>query len=110
MISNELWIEAGNWSFYLLTGASLLFFIVYGLLSPWWKTDFGRNIAAVMGSLALTTTYFAIVFLWGRIPPGFYPTRFLLFLFLGLAVTWRLVIFLREQFHVRRPKIKEEQR
>lgn len=108
-MSQHFWVEAGNVAFYGLAGVSALFVLAYFLLSPWWKTETGRNIMAVMGSLALTAAYFSLAISQGGVPWGFYPIRFLLFSSLLLAVGWRLVLFVRAQLLARSDKTEKKE-
>lgn len=104
-MSDEVWRLLGNLSFYGLTAVSGIFCVLYLTLSPWWKTQTGRNIMALMGSLALSAGYFTWAIVRQGVPPWFYPIRFFLFTSLFLAIGWRVVIFVRAQLLVRhRPK------
>lgn len=110
-MSDELWRTMGTVSFYALAVASGLFCTLYLFLSPWWKTSTGRNIMALMGTLAASSCYFAWVIARGGVPAGFYPIRFMLFTGLFLAIAWRVVIFVRAQLLARvRPKGDENER
>jgi hypothetical protein len=98
----HMWKIVGDWAFLGVAISAGLFSLLYLFLSPWYKTTTGRNIMAVMGSLAIATIYFAIAIQIGRIPFGFYPTRALIFTALFAAIAWRVVIFVREQLLVRK--------
>lgn len=99
------WNTAGDVAFYAVAGISVLFVVLYTVLSPWWKTATGRNIMFLMSMIAAITGYFA----WainqdGELPHGFYPVRFGLFAGLATAIGWRVVIFVRAQVLARRSK------
>lgn len=98
------WDEAGTLAFYALTIVSILFVLTYHVLSPWWRTEAGRNIMAVMASLAAIGAWGSYVNLLAdpRSAPLFYPTRFFLFSGLTLAIGWRIVILVRAQLARRR--------
>lgn len=89
------WKEIGDWAFYASTAVTVLFAILYGFLAPWWATTAGRNIMAVMGSVALAFGYFTWAIAVGGIPPGFDATRALLFMGIASAIGWRTVIFVK---------------
>lgn len=89
------WKYIGDIAFYAATGITILFTVLYGFLAPWWETHTGRNIIAVMGSVAMAFSYFSWAIAVGGIPPGFDATRAFLFMSIGLAIGWRTVIFIR---------------
>jgi hypothetical protein len=89
------WKDIGDWAFYAATAITITFALLYGFLAPWWETVAGRNIIAVMGSVALAFGYFSWAISVGGIPPGFDMTRALLFIGIGAAIGWRTVIFIR---------------
>jgi hypothetical protein len=92
------WVEFGNIAFYSTTVVSVLFALLYMIFAPWWKTFAGRNIMAVMGSMAVAFGYFTWVINLGHVPPGFMPMRALIFTAIALSIGWRTVIFIR--FHI----------
>ena len=96
------WRLFGDLAFYACTGVTLLFVILYLVFAPWWKTTAGRNIMAVMGSVALAFGYFTWAIWTGGIPAGFYPMRAAIFSFIALAIGWRVLIFIRHQFLLRK--------
>lgn len=108
-MNEEFWRQAGDIAFYSLASVSFLFVALYFLLSPWWRTETGRNIMAVMGSLAVTAVYFSLAIRQGGVPWGFFPIRFFLFTSLALAVGWRVVLFVRRQLLVRKSDRKERE-
>jgi hypothetical protein len=69
------------------------------VFAPWWRTATGRNVMAVMGSMAAAFSYFSWAIAIGGIPPGFDAMRALLFLGIALAVGWRTLIFINH--HIR---------
>jgi hypothetical protein len=89
------WDLLGNIGFYGTTAVTILFSLLYLIFAPWWKTVTGRNIMAVMGSMALAFGYFAWVISIGHVPPGFLPMRAFIFWFIGASIGWRTVIFIR---------------
>lgn len=89
------WDRLGDIGFYGATAVTLLFALLYFLFAPWWTTTTGRNIMSVMGSMAITFSYFTWVIWLGHVPPGFLPMRALLFLAIGASIAWRTVIFIR---------------
>lgn len=101
------WDLAGDIAFWVATFATVLFALLYLVFAPWWKTVAGRNIMAVMGSMALAFAYFSWAIALGHVPPGFRPMRALLFMGIALAVSWRIVIFIRHQI-IRSRKTGEE--
>lgn len=102
------WKLAGDIGFWTATVATSLFSLLYFMFAPWWRTMAGRNIMAVMGSVALAFAYFSWAIAIGGIPPGFWPMRALLFFGIALAVGWRIVIFVRYQ--IIRPRKAGEER
>jgi hypothetical protein len=98
------WKDFGDWAFYACTVVTVLFALLYLLFAPWWRTTAGRNIMAVMGSVALAFGYFTWVISQGGLPAGFYPMRALVFTFIAVAIGWRVVIFIRHQFLLRKGK------
>lgn len=64
---------------------------------------------AVMGSVAAAFAYFSWAIAIGHVPPGFWPMRALLFMGIALAVSWRIVIFIRHQI-IRSRKAGEERK
>lgn len=89
------WKEIGDWAFFAATAVTVFFALAYFLGAPWWKTITGRNIMAVMGSMAVAFGYFSWAIAVGGIPPGFDAVRALLFAGLALSIGWRTVIFIR---------------
>jgi hypothetical protein len=89
------WKDIGDLAFYIATGVTILFVLLYGFLAPWWETSTGRNVMAVMGSVALAFSYFSWAIAVGGIPPGFDAVRALLFLGIAAAIGWRTVIFIK---------------
>lgn len=100
------WVTLGNVAFYGTTFVTLLFALIYLVSAPWWKTVTGRNIMAVMGSMAVAFGYFTWVIWIGHVPPGFMPMRAMIFLAIGSSILWRTVIFVR--FHIIRSLQTEE--
>lgn len=89
------WAHLGDFAFYATTFVTILFAALYFVTAPWWRTVTGRNIMAVMGSMAVAFGYFTWVISMGHIPPGFMPMRALIFIAIGLSIGWRTVIFIR---------------
>lgn len=50
---------------------------------------------AVMGSFALTFSYFSWAITLGGVPAGFDAVRALLFTGVAVSITWRTVIFIK---------------
>lgn len=102
------WKDVGDWAFYGATAVTIVFAVMYGLLAPWWETTAGRNIMAVMGSVAVAFSYFTWAIAVGGIPPGFDMVRALLFIGIGLSIGWRTVIFINVHVRpsLRRPEPK----
>jgi zinc transporter ZupT len=97
------WKTLGDVAFYVAAVSAVLFALLYLVFAPWWKTETGRNIMAVMGSLAAAMGYFAWVISRGGVPGGFYPVRALLFLSIAAAILWRVTLLVRTQL-LRKPK------
>lgn len=89
------WDKLGDIAWYTTTFITVLFALMYLLTAPWWKTVTGRNIMAVMGSMAVAFAYFTWIIWLGHLPPGFQPMRALLFMAIGGSIGWRTVIFIR---------------
>jgi hypothetical protein len=106
MEENLSWKQYGDFAFYACTVATVAFVIAYLVLAPWYRTTTGRNIMAVMGSVALAFVYFTVAIQQGGVPFGFYPIRALLFTFIFLSVGWRVIILVRAQVAARN---REEQ-
>lgn len=83
----------GDGAFYTATVSSVLFAILYFFFAPWWKTPAGRNIMAVMGTMAVAFAYFSWVILTGQVPTS--TVRALLFIGIAASVTWRTVLFIK---------------
>lgn len=103
------WKLVGDLGFWAATFATVLFSLLYLIFAPWWKSVAGRNIMAVMGSVAVAFGYFSWAIAIGHIPPGFWPMRAGIFVAIALAVTWRIVIFIRHQI-IRSRKAGEERK
>lgn len=97
------WKTAGDIAFYAAAGSSVLFALLYLISAPWWRTETGRNIMAVMGSLGFAMGYFAWVIARGGVPGGFWPIRALIFSAIALAILWRVTLLVRTQW-LRKPK------
>lgn len=89
------WKEIGDIAFYICTAITVVFSLMYLFLAPWWRTVTGRNIMAVMGTMALAFSYFSWAIAVGGVPEGFDAVRAFLFTLLALSVGWRTVIFIR---------------
>lgn len=89
------WREVGDVAFYVAAGVTVSFALLYLLFAPWWKSVAGRNIMAVMGSVALAFAYFAWAIASKGIPKGFHEMRALLFMSIAAAIGWRTVIFMK---------------
>jgi hypothetical protein len=89
------WKIIGDVAFYAASVVTVLFAVLYLLFAPWWKNIAGRNIMAVMGSVALTFAYFSWAIAYGGIPAGFDATRAFLFFAVGAAIGWRTLIFIK---------------
>jgi hypothetical protein len=99
------WKLFGDIAFYGTATSAAVFALLYLVFAPWWKTETGRNIMAVMGSIAIAFVYFAWVIAQGGVPGSFYPARALIFTGIGLSITWRLVRFVKIQLPLlREPK------
>lgn len=94
------WKQYGDLAYYAATSVTMLFSIMYFLFAPWWKSVGGRNIMAVMGSVALVFGYFAWAIWYGRVPIGYHPIRAMLFTFVTLSIGWRVSILVR--YHILR--------
>jgi hypothetical protein len=102
------WIRLGDFAFYATTFVTILFSLSYFSLAPWWKTVAGRNIMAVMGSMAVAFGYFTWAIWLGHVPPGFEPMRALIFIAIGSSIAWRMVIFIRSHL-IRSLRAEKEQ-
>lgn len=97
------WKEYGDLAYYACTVAAAVFVVLYLLIAPWYKTATGRNIMAVMASMAGILVYFTWAIWHGSpLPFGFYPMRAVLFTALGLSLVWRVIILVRAQLAARR--------
>ena len=101
------WKQVGDFAFYGCTAAAVTFVLCYLALAPWWRSEAGRNIMAVMASMALAFSYFTFAIIQGGVPLGFYPARAVIFMFIFLSISWRVVILLRVQRPRRREKEKQ---
>lgn len=104
------WEVAGDVAFYALAFMAGLFVALYAVLSPWWRTEAGRNIMAVMGSLAVIGLWGSYLLAAGGRGVWFYPVRFFMFTGLALALAWRVVMFVRVQVIRRRKEDNREVR
>lgn len=99
------WKTFGDIAYYAATASAVVFALLYLLIAPWWKTQTGRNIMAVMGAIALALGYFAWVIARGGVPHGFFPVRAVLFSGIALAISWRVGLLIRNQYQLlRKPK------
>lgn len=89
------WKIYGDIAFYACTASTAAFSLLYLFVAPWWRTETGRNIMAVMGSVTLAFGYFAWAIALGGVPIAFYPIRALLFTGIALAVSWRIWILVK---------------
>ena len=89
------WKEFGDWAFLACAVVAVLFAVLYLFSAPWWTTPTGRNIMALMGSVALAFTYFAWVIQIGGVPYGFYPIRAMLFVGIATSIGWRVAILVK---------------
>jgi hypothetical protein len=89
------WDLIGDVAFFVATASTIIFALLYVLLAPWWKTSAGRNIMAVMGTMALAFGYFTWSILVGGARHSYMPMRALIFLAIASSVTWRTVIFVK---------------
>lgn len=89
------WKAFGDIAFYACAISTATFALLYLFFAPWWRSETGRNIMAVMGSVALAFVYFAWVIALGGVPHAFYPIRALLFCGIASAVSWRVWILVR---------------
>lgn len=96
------WKEYGDLVYYGCAIVAGLFVLIYLTIAPWWKTLTGRNIMAVMGSMAATLIYFAFAIRNKGVSPGYYPVRALLFTAMFLSVGWRIAILVKAQLFSRR--------
>lgn len=100
---NGGWWEAyGNVAFYACATAAVMFVLMYLVITPWWRTEAGRNIMAVMGTLAVAMAYFGWVISQGGVPDGFWPIRAILFTCMFLSIAWRVVMLIRAQLLARK--------
>lgn len=102
--SDNLWREYGDHALIGCAVVAATFVLLYMFLSPWWKTPAGRNIMAVMGSLAVSLVYFTWAVNAGGIPPFFWPIRAMLFTGILLAIGHRIILFLRAHVLARRAR------
>ena len=102
-MSQEVWKTIGDVAFYGIAVSSGVFSLMYLFLAPWYRTQAGRNIMAVMGSLACLVVYFAAAIAVGKAPAA-YEVRAIGFVALCLAITWRVRILVKEQLLARRER------
>lgn len=98
------WDRVGDWAFVAFSATAILFVLLYLVLSPWWKREAGRNIMAMMATLAIIGAYGSYTMLTDRRPPAFYQIRFSLFFLMAVIVGWRVIIFIKEQIIVRKDR------
>jgi len=91
------WKDYGDFAFYTTAVVTVAFALLYLVFAPWSRSATGRNIMAVMGSMALGFSYFAWVIYNGGVPAYFYPIRAVIFTFLALSIAWRVWMLLRVQ-------------
>lgn len=119
-MTREFWATAGDVAFNAFFLFTLLFVLLYAIISPWYRTQMGRNIMTLMGAIAATGVY-SIYANWlsrrndpeafenavramqkVQYPAGFWQIRFILFAILALAVVWRIMILVKAQLLARR--------
>lgn len=126
-MSQGLWATAGDIAYNAFFIFTLLFVLLYAIISPWYRTQMGRNIMTLMGALAATGLYSIYANWMSRrtdpeafenavraaqevyYPTGFWQVRFIIFTTLALAVLWRIVILVKAQILARRDKKTEKE-
>jgi hypothetical protein len=109
-MSDHTWRLIGNVLIMLNATAAGCFAVSYGVFAPWYRSQTGRNIMAVMGVLAINASYFSWAAFRGHgLPASFYPVRAGMFLLLFLVLAQRFIIFVRAQLLAKRanPRSKE---
>lgn len=119
-MNEGFWAAAGDIAFNAFFFFTLLFVLLYATISPWWRTQMGRNIMTLMTALAATGVYGIYANYLSRkanpeayeaairaakavhYPLGFWQIRFVLFAVLAIAVGWRIMIFVKYQILTRR--------
>lgn len=96
------WTVAGSYALYAFSSLSALFVLLYATLSPWWRTEVGRNIMAIMASLAAMGLYASLIDLTGINPPLYAETRFVILALLAWSVGKLIILFIREQLMPRK--------
>lgn len=120
------WAIAGDIAFNLFFLFCLLFVLLYAIISPWYRSQMGRNIMTLMAALATTGLYSIYANWLSRradpeafenairaaqevyYPTGFWQIRFVIFATLALAVLWRIVILVKAQILTRRESKRKE--
>lgn len=126
MISQEVWESVGDIAVNAFWILCLVFVTLYGVLSPWYRSQMGRNIMTLMAALAATGVYGIYANYLSRrtnpaayeaaiqaakkvyYPIGFWQIRFILFAMLAIAVGWRIVILVKYQILARRDTKREK--
>lgn len=80
------------------TGAGFITFcLLYGFFAPWWKSEMGRNIMALMGTCGL---FLVLAVIKMAIPNAFDHMpwiRPIVWSTIGCIVWWRVVLLLKTQ-------------
>jgi hypothetical protein len=104
-MTQESWELAGDIAFTIMGAAAVTFTVLYLLLTPWWRTPTGRNIMAMMSTLAIIGAWGSYILLTDMDRPfAVYQIRFAMFLVLAIVIIWRIVIFVRVQLLARQSR------
>lgn len=97
------WELAGDIAFTVMGAAAIVFTVLYLFLTPWWRTPTGRNIMAMMSTLAIIGAWGSYILLTDTERPfAVYQIRFAMFSTLAIVIIWRIMIFIRVQLLTRR--------
>lgn len=95
---------------YAVAITSLAFVIVYSKLSPWWKSEEGRNVASFVGVIAALSCYIASVLWLGAEYVNRDLFRVGTWAAVWLAVVRLFVLMVRRQVQARRARRESEKR
>lgn len=80
------------------------FVVVYWVTAPWWRSEMGINIFALMAVIAAVLDL-SVIRVWVPIPPDtpwFALLRLVVFALVPIVLGWRLLLLLRVQIRHRR--------
>jgi hypothetical protein len=86
---------------------SALFVLLFASLAPWWRNVHGRNVMLLMVTITLAFGLATATIVFGVEWPIRPTLRAIIFLFIAIAVWWRVAILIKDQVIARRSRSAE---